>query len=480
MRFLDTYRGKILGAGGVMVLGGAAIIVAAMVTQRVPDPTPAAEGDQALAGKCMTCHKEASPGIYQQWRHSPHGEHGVTCLDCHRAEEKDPDAFSHEGATIATLVTPKDCARCHEKEAEQVGRSYHATAGKILESKDAYLAHAAGGDPVAQAGCETCHGAKVEIDEAAPNKLALGTWPNSGIGRINPDGSLGSCTACHNRHSFDKKQARSPDACSKCHVGPDHPQKEIYETSKHGQAFFTHEEDMNLESDRWVVGVDYYEAPTCATCHMSATRQQAVTHDVGERISWTLRPPVSQHKEDWGLKRERMKEVCSACHAGTQVNGHYRVFDGVVNLYNEKYAKPATEVMALIKKKGLLENQAAFSNDLEWHYWELWHHEGRRARHGASMMSPDYAWWNGIYEVAKNFYFKFLPAARQLGDPEVNALIDKIMKDPMHSWFNRSTDELKQDIKNGKLQQVYSSFFQEDFAGAKQPAKPGQAKPPAH
>lgn len=471
MSFLDTVQGKVMLAGGVLAVGVACIIGVNALSPGRPEPPPVAEGDQAVAGKCMTCHKEQSPGIYQQWRHSPHGEHGVTCLDCHRAEKGDKDGFLHEGTTIATLVTPKDCARCHEKEAAEVGRSHHATAGKILESQDSYLAHAVGGDPAAQAGCETCHGVTIEIDEKAFNKLSTTTWPNSGIGRINPDGSLGSCTACHNRHSFDKKQARSPDACSKCHVGPDHPQKEIYETSKHGQAFFTHEEDMNLDSDRWVVGVDYYEAPTCATCHMSATRTQGVTHDVGERISWTLRPAVSEHKENWGEKRDRMKEVCSACHASSQINGHYRVFDGVVNLYNEKYAKPAGEIMALVKKKGLLTHKASFSNELEWFYWELWHHEGRRARHGAAMMSPDYTWWNGVYEVGKSFYFKFLPAARKLNDKDVNALIDKIMSDPMHAWFNRPTADIQKDIREGKLQAVYAAYFKEDFAGPREKAK---------
>lgn len=64
------------------------------------------------------------------------------------------------------------------------------------------------------------------------------TWPNTGIGRINPDGSLGACSACHQRHEFEMVQARRPEACGKCHLGPDHPQKEIYEESKHGINFF--------------------------------------------------------------------------------------------------------------------------------------------------------------------------------------------------------------------------------------------------
>jgi len=418
-----------------------------------------AAGADEIAGKCMTCHKEKSPGLYQQWYSSAHGLNKVTCIDCHHADKNDLDAFMHEGALIATLVTPQDCAVCHEKEAKEVDASYHATAGLILESADAYLAHAAGGHPVAIAGCESCHGSKVIIDPDSPNKLSRLSWPNSGIGRLNPDGSKGSCNACHTRHSFSKAQARKPESCGKCHLGPDHPQKEIYEESKHGNAYFTHLDEMNIKADRWVVGVDYFEAPTCATCHMSRTQTQAVSHDVGQRISWTLRPPVSKHKDDWKRKRANMQDVCRNCHGNEFVLGHYHQFDGMVNLYDEKFAKPATEIINLIKSKGLLERKAAFSNDIEWVYWELWHHEGRRARHGAAMMGPDYTWWHGMYDVAHNFYFEFLPAAREFGDPEVDALVAEVMADPMHEWFDRPTADIKADIKSGKLQEIYTDLF---------------------
>ncbi|MBW2731999.1 MAG: hypothetical protein JRH20_06365 [Deltaproteobacteria bacterium] len=413
----------------------------------------------AVAGKCMTCHKEKHPGIYRQWYVSEHAKHNVTCLDCHQAQAGDKDGFKHYGAQIATLVTPKDCGRCHKKEFEQVNSSYHAKAGKILESKDAYLAHAAGGQPVAIAGCESCHGTKVVIDPKSPNKLARKSWPNSGIGRINPDGSNGSCTACHARHQFDKAQARRPEACAKCHLGPDHPQKEIYDESKHGNAFYSHVAEMNLKSDRWVAGQDYFAAPTCATCHMSATRKQKITHDVGQRISWTLRPPVSKMKADYVRKRNNMKETCSACHSKYTVDGHYYQYDGVVQLYNNKFAKPAGEIMALLKKKGLLKNKAGFGNKVEWTYWEIWHHEGRRARHGASMMGPDYTWWHGIYEVAQHFYFKFLPEVRKYKDAEVNALVEKHLNSPMHSWLKRPTPEIKADIRSGKLQKIYKDLY---------------------
>jgi hypothetical protein len=147
-----------LGLGVVGLL----VVLVALSSQTAhssgPDPEgAAAAGDPEVpawwlertkaAGKCLTCHKEKSPALYGQWRASEHGKHGVTCLDCHVADESEPDAFNHEGTVIATLVTPKDCGRCHAQQSREVDASYHATAGLILESADAYLAHAAGGHP---------------------------------------------------------------------------------------------------------------------------------------------------------------------------------------------------------------------------------------------------------------------------------------------------------------------------------------------
>jgi len=412
-------------------------------------------------GKCEVCHKEKSPGLYQQSYLSAHGVQGISCLDCHGAEKGEPDAFQHQGALVATMVTPRDCGKCHESEMLEVENSYHATAGLILESNDAYLAHVTGGEPAAIAGCESCHGAKVQIDPSSANKLSPKSWPNSGIGRINPDGSRGSCNACHTRHAFSRAQARQPEACSKCHLGPDHPQKEVYEESKHGNAYYTNIDKMNLESSRWISGIDYYVAPTCATCHMSAGISQPVTHDVGQRISWTLRPPVSEYKADWQQKRKNMKEVCRACHGSAFADGHYYQFDAVVRLYNEKFAKPAGEIMKIITDKKLLENPASFGNKIEWTYWELWHHEGRRARHGASMMGPDYTWWHGMYEVAQHFYFKLIPEARELNDPDLTAYLENLIKnDPMHSWLLNNTEILKENIRSGKMQAIFKSLFE--------------------
>ncbi|MBN1295930.1 hypothetical protein JXA80_04060 [bacterium] len=418
-----------------------------------PDP-------KSPAGECMTCHKEKSPGLYRQWFSSSHARHGVTCIDCHAASQEDPDAYQHFDAWISTLVTPKDCSACHEREFREVAGSHHARAGQILKSADAYLAHVTAGHPAAIQGCESCHGAPLKIDPDAPNKLSPLTWPNSGIGRINPDGSEGSCNACHPRHTFAIAQARQPESCSKCHLGPDHPQKEVYEESKHGNTYYTHLAKMNLDSFKWVVGEDYFAAPTCATCHMSATATQTVSHDVGNRLTWNLRPPLSTRQKDWQTKGSRMKDVCSACHGSTFVTGHYHQYDASVRLYNEKFAKPATELMTLIRSKNLLKSPAEFGNTVEWVYWELWHHEGRRARHGASMMGPDYTWWHGFYDIAQHFYFKLIPEARKLNDPDVNTWIDTLLKDdPMHRWLNQPAADLKAAIQSGELQTIYSDLF---------------------
>ena len=222
---------------------------------------------------------------------------------------------------------------------------------------------------------------------------------------------------------------------------------------------YTHVHEMNLEADSWVVGRDYVAAPTCATCHISQSPAVRSTHDVGLRISWTLRPQVSKMKPDWSKKRQNMKGVCLACHGKRFVDGHYRQFDGVVQLYNEKFARPAGRIMDLIRLRGLLENEASFSNHIEWTYWEIWHHEGRRARHGASMMGPDYTWWHGIYDVAQHFYQKFLPEALEYDDPQVEAMVAEVMADPMHEWMQRPTEEIKADIRSGRLQQIFRDLF---------------------
>ena len=127
---------------------------------------------------CVSCHAKASAGLTQQWQESAHQKAGVNCMDCHQADRADPDAQEHEGQVIATIVSPKDCGRCHTQElAEQQG-SVHAEAHALIEDRVPALAHNLTGSAMQAAGCDQCHGSRVRV---------------RGDGTLDP-ATAGSCT----------------------------------------------------------------------------------------------------------------------------------------------------------------------------------------------------------------------------------------------------------------------------------------------
>ncbi len=411
---------------------------------------------------CIKCHELKTPGLFRMWRSGKMGQAGVNCYDCHRAEKAtekgpaDPDGNDHRGFWIATIVSPKDCARCHKEQFDSQQPSHHAKAADILNSLDNYLGTVVGGPAAVASGCRQCHGSNIKV--LADGKLDPSTWPNTGIGRINPDGSKGSCSACHTRHRFSKEQARRPDACGKCHLGPDHPQMEVFNESKHGILYQAFRDKLNMDKNEWVVGVDYQDAATCATCHMSATPNQIPTHDVGDRISWTLRPDVSIKQPKWKERREKMQDVCRSCHGDPMVAGHYAQFDNLVELYNNKFAIPAKQIRQKLIDQGKI-TKADFDEKIDWQYFELWHHQGRRARHGAAMMGPDYTWWHGIYEVAREFYDHFIPEVEKImgGKQQAAPLLDPYLKAEGHRWY-------KEGMSKEQLQQL-EQFYQHRYGG---------------
>jgi len=438
------------------------------------DKAPKVMSDETK--ECVACHKKNNPGLIQQWGASKHYGANVGCYECHAADPKDPDAYIHDEKKvkkhISIIVSPKDCANCHEAEAEQMAKSHHADGGKIMGSLDNLLAEVIEGDSgmvtpafpegisaAAVNGCWQCHGSEVKMIPGKPGMLDPATWPNTGIGRINPDGSKGTCAACHSRHLFSAAQARQPENCGKCHMGPDHPQIEIYNESKHGIQYAANREKLNLDNSKWIAGEDYWLAPTCATCHMSATKNQDITHDVGDRISWDNKPKVSKKKGwkkgtlGWEDRRDNMKDVCQSCHEEDWVEKWYVQYDGLVELYNRKYGKPGVELMKAAKP---LMKGPKFSTKLDFVWFELWHHEGRRARMAASMMGPDITHWEGTYDLGKNFYTEFVPELRELiehgkhgsADDKKAAMnlekvLDKVLNHDSHKWFLGKEDPAK-------------------------------------
>jgi hydroxylamine dehydrogenase len=177
-------------------------------------------------------------------------------------------------------------------------------------------------------------------------------------------------------------------------MGPDHPYIEVWNESKHGVMYHAKREQMGLENEQWNPGKEYFSGPTCASCHMISAGKQSTTRDVGERISLTLRPPISTElnmvicedgsKEDilgekvslpqigqmhkdksgnskkvravlaWQERRENMQELCKQCHSRSFVRNSYVQFNSVVDLYNDKFAKPAMTIIDELRTAGLI------------------------------------------------------------------------------------------------------------------------------
>jgi len=372
-------------------------------------------GAAVVAGvSCIECHKTETPGIYNGWANSVHAKLDVQCYKCHKPDRKKPVVSEHhlqyDSTEVSVVVTPKTCGGCHPTEATQYNLSKHAHTLEIMWEVDKWLQDGMNNAIERTTGCYACHGTVVEIVNGRP---LPGTWPNVGVGRKNPDGTLGSCSSCHTRHRFSVVEARKPEACDQCHLGPDHPQIEIYNESKHGTIYHAEGDEWNWSPDdgRWNAGRDY-RAPTCAACHMSGAADVPRTHDVTERLSWETQAPLTVRpsefkpfpaRTDWRVERAKMKAVCLQCHSQAWTDDHFSNLDRVVSNYNDIYFKPIKALVDSLYEEQLLSKQAYFDENLEWEFYELWHHEGRRARMGAAMMAPDYAWWHGFYELKHRF-----------------------------------------------------------------------------
>jgi hypothetical protein len=404
---------------------------------------------------CISCHDTATPGIVKQWEESKHSRVGVKCYVCHEAKEGDPSGYDHNGFFITAIPSPRYCEGCHPKETQEYWNSKHAWAAFMGPLKPYYKkAKEQGLDPLSQEtakklnpeemakraltplypdsgalkragllddpsynhnnvvlGCIECHGSFVIAGEDG----TLSGWPNVGVGRINPDGSLGSCTSCHTRHKFSIAEARKPYTCGQCHLGPDHPQIEIYEESKHGNIYESDGENWNWDVPPGQWGPEDITAPTCATCHMSGFGGAVeTTHDAGARLYWELQPKKSvpqwkgPDEVDLVLQRvsdeskakkgrAEMKKVCRQCHSAQWTDNYFAEFDKVVNDYN-KIWEYTDSLLKQAYQEGLISKDNPIDEIPEVMHYYIWHHDGRRWRMGASMMAPDWTHWNGAVD----------------------------------------------------------------------------------
>jgi len=447
---------------------------------------------------CLECHESLHPGIVAAWRQSLHARRSpaqalrqprlerristaklpehlmgtvVGCAECHTlSPQLHGDTFEHNDFKVHVVVTPKDCSVCHPVEAGQYQKNLMSHAYGILMNNPLYMdlvKHIVGlhefktqklsvGKPEDETmadSCLYCHGTKVEVKGLKERETELGEmsfpiltgWPNHGVGRINPDGTMGACSPCHSRHSFSIEMARKPQTCAECHKGPDVPAYPVYKVSKHGNLFASLGHSWNFSSVPWTVGKDFM-APTCAACHVSLIVKpdgEVVaerTHQMNDRASWRLMAVPYAHShprspDTWTVKNEaglpllveldgrpvsgaligveeqrkrrnKMKGVCLSCHSSSWVEGHFRRFEHAID-YSNKMTLAATEILLSAWKsgvaKGLEHNESIFDEVIEIKWVEQWLFYANSTRFASAMAGTDYGVFaNGRYKLATN------------------------------------------------------------------------------
>jgi hypothetical protein len=374
-------------------------------------------------GPCVACHSQATPGIVKDWKLSKHAENGLECDTCH--------GTGHTSATDASkakLPTPAVCAECHETQVKQFSAGKHAAAWAAQNAMP--TAHA---QPVAltqgMKGCGGCHkiGLKTEADIAA-------------IKKHSPGFGVASCDACHTRHSFSVKEARQPQACQTCHMGFDHPQWEMYSSSKHGvRALLKQNGTLPAET----------AAPTCQECHMLAGDHEvrtpwgflAVRLPLPEDPQWkadqvtilqalgvldpqgnpTPRLEVVKAAQvarldqaSFDKERAKLLTACSKCHSKLFAEGEIRKGDDMIKAADHLMAEGIRTVAGLYAD-GILKKPegyaAAFPDLLAFHdaptpveqkLFVMFLEHRMRAFQGTFHANPDYALWYGWSEMVRD------------------------------------------------------------------------------
>jgi hypothetical protein len=379
----------------------------------------------AVAQDCVDCHDEISPGIVADWRTSAHAREDVSCDACHGDGHSSADDVDK-----VLTVTANTCAACHAERFEQYSKGKHALAWASMKAMP--TTHFKPMELIdGMKGCGGCH------------KIGLKTEEE--IVRLKDEGSRfghASCDACHTRHTFSVAEAREPEACATCHMGFDHPQWEMWSTSKHG---IRHQlkRDGVLPADA--------QAPTCQTCHMPggdhevdtawgflAVRTNGLAPYPGESEEWwanrvtmlqglgVLDPegnPTGRldvvagakvaklSAEAFDASRAKMVAVCSECHSENFAQAELAKGDSMIEQIDKLMAE-AIRIVADLYKDGILRKPAsyayAFPDLLTFHDSPtpienrlfVMHLKHRmRAFQGTFHNNPDYALWYGWNEM---------------------------------------------------------------------------------
>jgi hydroxylamine dehydrogenase len=362
---------------------------------RVEVEQPSVDAVRAT-GKCAECHTAQQYSIVHEYEMSRHAQRGISCLDCHKPAEGQKGQ-EHHSFTIVSKLTAGNCRSCHESTYQEFLHSRHAAVSwaavygeQGLKAEQVEFAEryqpgyarrpphplvAIEGASASSSGCANCHA----------------------IGKPNDDGTIGTCTACHTRHTSSVAVARLPTTCGQCHLGPDHSQLEIYEESKHGVMFHAQERLLNLNAPPKSLTTKDMFVPTCATCHMSGINGRKVTHDPSDRLSYYLADPITKPRPGKERAQAEMQQICNQCHTRPIIERVYTEAEKIVANTNRQ-VQQAADLMASLRKDGVL-TSTPFSQPIDFVYFDLWHYDGRTSKHGAFMGGADFVQWHGNYPM---------------------------------------------------------------------------------
>jgi hydroxylamine dehydrogenase len=398
-----------------------------------------------FSADCVECHKQTTPGIVTDWQLSKHGQAGLDCSICHGQQHA-----SASDADKAQIPTPETCAACHDEKVKQYKAGKHAFAWAAMKAmptmhwQPSILTEG-------MKGCGGCH--KIGVKTEAEIKALKDKSPGFGTA---------SCDACHTRHTFSKKEAQQPQACQTCHMGFDHPQWEMYSSSKHGVRASL--KQINILSDT-------ASAPTCQTCHFQKGNHEVRTAwgflgvrlPMPDDILWTqdrkiilqalgvLDPAGNATKrfdvvkkaqvarltqEDWQKERDKMATVCNQCHSGSFAKEELRKGDEMIKEADHLMAE-AIRIVAGLYKDGVLAKPKTYDyafpdlltfqdapTPIETRLFIMFFEHRGRAFQGMFHASPDYTWWYGYSELQRDLTdVKYMAEELRKGKTQAKATV---------------------------------------------------------
>jgi hydroxylamine dehydrogenase len=385
-------------------------------------------GIAGAADKCVECHTKVSPGMVQDWKASVHSENDVTCSTCHGEEHS-----TAEDSKLAVLPSEQVCAECHQEQFDSFAKGKHNFGWTSLNAIPA--THMAPDELIEGGrGCGGCHNMGIKTEAQKKDQLDKGYRYQ-----------VNSCDECHTRHTFSKKEANNPRACQQCHMGYDHPQWEMWSSSKHGMRYFA-----KLAGDL----PESATAPTCQTCHLPDGSHENHTawgflgvrlplpedkQEAADRVTilkalGVLDPETGEgtaileavksvdmvrlDQASWDKERNKMLKTCTQCHSESYAKEQLEMGDSILAKADRLMAE-GIETVAALYKDGIIQkpegypfnypfllafmhtNGAAWDKDLDRLSFidqvllRMFMKHRMRAYQAFFHVNPDYAYWYG-------------------------------------------------------------------------------------